>query len=113
MSAQFPCPVCGEALEVRQSKKRKPYVVCDPCGVQMFVRGAGGIAVFNDQVKRHLAGGSFDRLAEMEKRYLKKCPKCGKRFWIGTEQVKTGWFKGDFIGYSCPDEKCDGVVKEE
>ena len=112
MDQRFPCPICGEALEVRQSKKHKPYVVCDPCGVQMFVRGADGITRFNEQIKRHVSGGSFDQLAEMQKRYLKKCPRCGKRFWITPELLNTSWFDGKFVGYDCPNERCDGVVKE-
>ncbi len=43
----FPCPVYTEPREVRETKKAKPYLVCDPCGVQVFVRGPGGIGEFN------------------------------------------------------------------
>ena len=39
----FPCPLCEEELEIKISKKGKPYVVCDVCGVQLFVRRAEGI----------------------------------------------------------------------
>jgi predicted RNA-binding Zn-ribbon protein involved in translation (DUF1610 family) len=35
----FPCPICGVATDVRITKKDKPYITCDPCGVQVFVRG--------------------------------------------------------------------------
>ncbi len=30
---RFPCPVCTDPREVRLTKKDKPYIVCDPCGV--------------------------------------------------------------------------------
>lgn len=41
---EFPCPICGEVREMRSSKKDKPYLVCDPCGVQIFIRGKLGIS---------------------------------------------------------------------
>ena len=31
------CWLCDEPVEVRFSKKDKPYIVC-PCGIQVFVR---------------------------------------------------------------------------
>ena len=40
---KLPCPLCGVLLNVRESVKGKPYVVCDPCGMQMFVRREDGI----------------------------------------------------------------------
>jgi len=41
---QFPCPLCGMALEIRLSRTGKPYCTCIPCGVQLFVRGRTGIS---------------------------------------------------------------------
>lgn len=49
----FACPLCGKALDVRLSKKNRPYVTCDECSLQLFVRGPAGI-------------GRFDRLARSE-----------------------------------------------
>jgi hypothetical protein len=40
----FPCPLCGAALELRQSRVNKPYSVCIPCGIQIFFRGKTGIS---------------------------------------------------------------------
>lgn len=40
----LPCPTCGEIRTVKESKKGKPYYFCDPCGVQVFVRGKMGVA---------------------------------------------------------------------
>jgi len=39
----FPCLVCGTGLEIRLSRKEKPYCVCDSCGIQIFFRGKAGI----------------------------------------------------------------------
>jgi predicted RNA-binding Zn-ribbon protein involved in translation (DUF1610 family) len=36
--------MCRALLDVRESIKNKPYVVCDPCGMQMFIRKEQGIA---------------------------------------------------------------------
>ena len=42
----FPCCICGKPREVRTTKKGKPYLHCDPCGLQMFVRIESGIQRF-------------------------------------------------------------------
>jgi len=39
----IPCSLCGRKLEKRTSKRRKPYFICDGCGVQLFVRRKQGI----------------------------------------------------------------------
>ena len=41
--AKIPCFLCSEELRLRRDKHKKPYFVCDPCGVQIFVRGRRGI----------------------------------------------------------------------
>jgi predicted RNA-binding Zn-ribbon protein involved in translation (DUF1610 family) len=40
---KFPCPVCGKGMEIRASMKKKPYSICDDCGIQLFFRGKKGI----------------------------------------------------------------------
>ena len=45
----FDCPLCGTPLEVRLSKKQKPYVTCGDCSLQMFVRGPSGAARFDER----------------------------------------------------------------
>jgi DNA-directed RNA polymerase subunit RPC12/RpoP len=40
----FPCPLCSKELDLRQSRSRKPYCVCDSCGMQIFFRGKEGIS---------------------------------------------------------------------
>ena len=40
----LPCILCGRKLEKRTSRKNgKPYFVCDPCGIQLFIRRQQGI----------------------------------------------------------------------
>jgi DNA-directed RNA polymerase subunit RPC12/RpoP len=42
-----PCFLCSNPLDVRWTYKEKPYLVCDFCGIQIFIRGKNGIAAFN------------------------------------------------------------------
>lgn|ERR1700730_12166004 len=109
----FPCPVCNEGLQVRESKKRKPYVICNGCGVQLFVRTEPGIRKFERLVSDAAAQTVWERLRNLERRYQKKCPKCGKKFWVDAKSIETNWFDGHFTGYQCPEPDCDGVVMPE
>lgn len=45
----YPCFLCGEQLEVRASKRKKPYFICDPCGLQAFVRKDRGIQLLAEK----------------------------------------------------------------
>ena len=40
---QFPCPVCGDALQLKIACTGKPYCHCDQCGIQLFFRKKNGI----------------------------------------------------------------------
>ena len=40
----FQCPLCQKGLEIKISKKQKPYCVCLDCGIQLFIRGKQGIS---------------------------------------------------------------------
>jgi DNA-directed RNA polymerase subunit RPC12/RpoP len=45
----LPCLLCGRKLEKRTSKKNgKPYFVCDPCGIQLFIRKKQGIELLEE-----------------------------------------------------------------
>jgi DNA-directed RNA polymerase subunit RPC12/RpoP len=109
----FPCSVCGEGLEVRETKKGKPYVICNPCGMQMFVRVESGIRRFEKLVADAGEKDIWERLEELQERYHKKCPRCGQKFWVTPDLIKTSWLDGDFEGYRCFDSECDGIVKVE
>ncbi len=106
----FPCPLCGTGLDVRQTKKDKPYLVCDPCGMQLFVRNETGITRFARLIQGAEQKDIWRRLEDLQSRYHRKCPACGKEFWITPDHIKTSWMDGSFVGYRCPERGCDGVV---
>lgn len=112
-SRLFPCPVCGEVREVKMTKKDKPYIICDLCGVQMFVRVETGIRRFDQLVADAAENNIWKRLAELQQRYQFECPKCGKKFWLTPELIKTSWVDGTLRGYRCPDPACGGIAKLE
>ena len=109
----FPCCVCSQPREVRITKKGKPYIICNPCGVQMFVRVDTGIRLFDALVADADRNDVWKRLAELQQRYQFKCPKCGKTFWLTSELIKTSWANGKLEGYRCPDSDCGGIVRTE
>src|SRR6185312_9486417 len=41
----LPCLLCVAKLEKRTDKNGKPYFVCNPCGIQFFIRRQHGIAL--------------------------------------------------------------------
>ncbi len=43
---QIPCFLCGKYVPVKDTKRDKPYFICDDCGLQVFVRCKPGIARF-------------------------------------------------------------------
>ena len=43
----LPCFLCGARLEKRTDKNGKPYFVCNPCGIQLFVRREHGIKLLD------------------------------------------------------------------
>ncbi len=106
----FPCPLCGRGLDVRETKKNKPYVVCDPCGLQLFVRNKTGMSKFEQLVSDAQQRNIWARLEDLQHRYQKKCSNCGNKFWITPDQLKTSWLDGSFEGYRCPERGCDGVA---
>lgn len=53
----FPCPVCGELRVLEQTIKGKPYLTCNDCGVQLFVRGKEGIRKISEQLADYTAVG--------------------------------------------------------
>jgi DNA-directed RNA polymerase subunit RPC12/RpoP len=95
------------------TKKDKPYVICDPCGVQVFVRGPAGIAEFSRLVERTSGEGLVERLKEMARQYRLTCPECGGQFWIKPELIKTSVFDGSLKGFRCPQERCAAIVPWE
>lgn len=107
--AAFPCPLCLVPLRVRSSKKGKPYVVCDACGVQMFVRAKPGIARLASLMAQPEAVGVMQRLATVARQQKATCSSCRHTFWLSEAELQTHWFNGAFVGYKCP--SCGASVK--
>lgn len=38
MGWMIPCWLCGELIPVKFTKKNKPFLICNNCGVQTFIR---------------------------------------------------------------------------
>ncbi len=108
---KFPCPICTAPRQVKLTKKNKPYLTCDPCGVQVFVRGPAGIEEFRRLIERGNREGLFERLAGMERCYRLSCPACGCKFWIEPKLIRTSSFDGSLKGFRCP--KCRDTVPWE
>ncbi len=109
----FPCPACTNPREVRLTKKSKPYVTCDPCGIQVFIRGPAGIAAFERLVDRASDEDLWTRVKDVERRYHLTCPECGLQFWIEPELAETSIFNGSLKGFRCPQKNCDAIVTWE
>ena len=109
----FPCPVCAAPCEVKLTKKGKPYLVCDPCGVQVFVRGPAGIVAFDRLVERGKDEDLLTRIAKMERGYRLKCRKCGCQFWIEPDLIETSVWDGNLKGFRCPGKNCHAPVAWE
>lgn len=63
----YPCAVCGEMRDLLISKKDKPYLVCNPCGVQVFIRGEVGISLLKKIVLNTIL---IEKLARSGKGYF-------------------------------------------
>lgn len=48
---ELPCPVCSKPMQVRIAKTQKPYFMCNPCGVQLFVRRPEGMDRLTERLK--------------------------------------------------------------
>ena len=106
----FPCPLCAKPLDVRATKKKKPYVICDSCGVQLFIRSKAGMRSFEQLVSDAEQRNVWKRLDDLQSRYQRKCSECDKSFWIVPDQIKTSWVDGSFEGYRCPERGCKGFA---
>jgi len=103
--------LCLASLGVRRSKKDKPYLVCDACGVQIFVRAAPGIRRLTELVGKPDLEGVLARVAAFERQNRKVCPACREAFWSTEAALETNWFNGAFVGYVCPG--CGATVESE
>lgn len=107
---RFPCPICTLPQDVLTSKKDKPYITCNRCGVQVFIRGRVGIAEFKQLLERSEREGLFTRVNETIRRYRLTCPQCFNQFWIEPRLIKTSIVDGSLKGIRCPRAQCKAVL---
>ncbi len=113
LNRSFPCPICTEPREIRTTKNGKPYVTCDSCAVQVFIRGRVGTERLGELLKKNDTRSVLTRFSELEGRYHRICPTCGRRFWITPALIETSWFDGSLKGLRCPTEDCNAIVPWE
>jgi len=70
--AVLPCFLCGKQLNQRTDKNNKPYFICNPCGMQIFIRRELGIKKLEELI-RNLEEGEL-RSESMPKSYMKYRP---------------------------------------
>jgi hypothetical protein len=47
----IPCFLCTDNLDRRTDKNGKPYFICNPCGIQLFVRKEHGIKLLEKLIR--------------------------------------------------------------
>ena len=53
------CFLCDKPVQVEKTRKEKPYIVCNICGLQMFVRYEEGIKKLRKKVYDQCKGNCF------------------------------------------------------
>jgi DNA-directed RNA polymerase subunit RPC12/RpoP len=99
-----------QAARCPNEQAKNPYVICSPCGVQMFIRERAGIEAFGKLVEQGLKADLLTRIGQLEQRYRLHCPECGKSFWASPELLGRNWFNSKLSGYRCPESNCQGIV---
>ena len=56
---KIPCFLCKKPVPVKKTRKGKPYIVCDRCGLQVFVRYGEGIKALREKVYNQCEGNCF------------------------------------------------------
>lgn len=54
---RVPCWLCGEIVGVKFSSKGKPYLICNNCGIQTFIRYRKAHELLLTKVKEYLKEG--------------------------------------------------------
>ncbi len=61
----FPCPTCKQLRTVLLTKRQKPYVTCNDCEVQVFIRGKEGIRRMREMLGHGELSGNVRGLAPL------------------------------------------------
>lgn len=49
----IPCWLCGEPVPIKFTKKNKPFLICNNCGVQTFIRYGKAEELLMDKVEEY------------------------------------------------------------
>jgi len=52
----IPCWLCGELIPVKFTKKNKPFLICNYCGVQTFIRYGKAEELLIAKIKQYREG---------------------------------------------------------
>ncbi len=52
----IPCWLCGELIPVKFTKKNKPFLICNNCGVQTFIRYGKAEELLIAKIKQYREG---------------------------------------------------------
>ena len=70
---KIPCFLCGNLVEVKNTVKGKPYFICDPCGLQAFIRRPKGTERLREWMegkgevfKKKSGGAILELVAQLE-----------------------------------------------
>ena len=95
--ASIPCFLCGTDLTIRTDKHKKPYFICDHCGVQAFVRKQTGIGQL-ENLLRNLRTQDF-QFAKHKESFLRICAVLNEiddlKREIEKQKNKIGFFSSD------------------
>lgn len=108
-----PCPVCREVRHVRITRRGKPYLHCDPCGVQLFIRGQVGIQRFEKLVTATPQTKLPKHQTSSPQLYKGQCAECGQKFYLPIDLLKPNYVNGKLEGYRCTNSECTGIVRPE
>ena len=91
----IPCFLCGEEIEIKNSKKGKPYFICDPCGLQAFIRRDKGIERLKawmeeglKEYKKRNGDGLLDLVKQMEALEAKRKEIETKKGLVSSKETK-------------------------
>ncbi len=99
MNGQINCFLCQRHLEVRTSKKNKPYLVCNDCGIQVFVRFEKGMKRLERLLKGKVSFSDTFILCRDCRVAVERCP----------EKISDPLFRK--AGIYCP--ACDELLLEK
>ena len=51
---RLPCWLCGNLVSIQFTKKDKPYIICNNCGIQTFVRYGKAEDLLKTKLKEYL-----------------------------------------------------------